>query len=81
MQQSEAGTTGDRMFLDGSIHHYGTDGSTKKKTNSSLPDESYKHGVFYTGQSTQLNKNEVSKKTELHRRGQRKKNPTVKWIE
>ena len=52
MQQSEAGTTGDRMFLDGSIHHYGTDGSTKKKTNSSLPDESYKHGVFYTGQST-----------------------------
>ena len=81
MQQSEAGTTGDRMFQDGSIHHYGTDGSTKKKTDSSLPDESYKHGVFYTGQSTQLNKNEVSKKTEQHGRGYRKKNPTVKGIE
>ena len=60
VQQSDAGTDGDRrMFQHENICQYSTDGSTKKKTHSSLPDDIYQHGVFDTGQSMQFNKVEV----------------------
>ena len=49
------------MFQDESIHQYGIDGKTKKRTHSSLPDERYQHGVFDIGQSAELNEVEVSK--------------------
>ena len=69
------------MFQHENIRQYGTDGSTKKKTHSSLPDERYQHGVIDTGQSMQFNKDEVSKEAEQLGRGQRKKKPTMKGIE
>ena len=69
------------MFQHENICQYGTDGSTKKKSHSSLPDERYQHGVFDTGQSMQFNKDEVSKEVEQLGRGQRKKKPTMKAIE
>ena len=43
--------------------------------------ERYQHGVFDTGQSKQFNKDEVSKEAEQLGRVQRKKKPTMKWIE
>ena len=65
VRQSDTGTDGDRrMFQYENTHQYGTDGSTKKKTHSSLPDERYQHGLFDTGQSMQFNKDEVSKEAE-----------------
>ena len=65
VRQSDTGTDGDRrMFQYENIHQYGTDGSTKKKTHSSLPDERYQNGLFDTGQSMQFNKDEVSKEAE-----------------
>ena len=80
--QSDAGTDGDgKKFQDKNICQYGTDGSMKKKTHLSLPDERYQHGVFDTGQSMQFNKDEVSKEAEQCGRGQRKKKPTMKRIE
>ena len=80
--QSDNWTDGDRrMFQHENIHQYGTDGSTKKKTHSSLPDERYQHGVFDTGQSMQFKNDEVSKEAEELGRGQRKKTPTIKGIE
>ena len=69
------------MFQHQNICQDGTDGSTKTKTHSSLPDERYQHGVFETGQSVQFNKDEVTKEAELLGRGQRKKKPTMKGIE
>ena len=64
-RQSDTGTDGDRrMFQHEIIHQCGTDGSTKKKTHLSLPDERYQYGVFNNGQSMQFNKNEVSKEAE-----------------
>ena len=50
------------MFQHENICQYGTDGSTKKKTHLSLPDERYQHVLFDTGQSMQFNKDEVIKK-------------------
>ena len=80
--QSDNWTDGDRrMFQHENIHQYGTDGSSKKKTHSSLPDERYQHGVFDTGQSMQFKNDEVSKEAEELGRGQRKKTPTIKGIE
>ena len=80
--QSDNGTDGDRrMFQHENMHQYGTDGSTKKKTHSSLPDERYQHGVFDTGQSMQFKKDEVSKEAEERGRGQRKKKSTIKGTE
>ena len=81
LRQSDTGTDGDwRMFQHENIHQCGTDGGTKKKTHSSLPDRRYQHGVFDTGQSMQFNKSEVSKEAEQLVRGQRKKRPTMKEI-
>ena len=82
VRQSDTEKDGDRrMFQHDSIHQYGTDGSTKKKTHSLLPDERYQYGVFDTGQSMQFNKDEVSKEAKELGRGQRKKKPTMKGIE
>ena len=54
VRQSDTGTDGDRrMFQHKNIHQYVTDGSTKKKTHSSLPDERYQYGLFNNGQSLQ----------------------------
>ena len=69
------------MFQQENIRQYGTEGSTKKKTHSNLPDERYQHGVFDTGQSMQFNKDEVSKEAEQIGRGQWKKKPTMKGTE
>ena len=62
------------MFQHDNIHQYGTNGSTKKKTHSSLPDERYQHGVFDIGKSIQFDKDEVSKEAEKLGRRQMKKN-------
>ena len=77
VRQSNTGTDGDRrMFQHENIHPYGADVSTNKKTHSSLLDERYQHGVFDTGQSMQLNKDEVSKEAEQLGIGQRNMKPT-----
>ena len=82
VRQSDTGTDGDRrMFQHDNIHQYGTDGITKKKTRSILPDERYQHDLFDTGQSMQFNKDEVNKEGEKLGRGQKKKKPTMKGIE
>ena len=82
VEQYDAGADGKRrMFQHQGIHQYGTDGSSKKKTYSSLPDERYQNGVCDTGQSIQFNKEEVSKEAELLGRVQSDKKPTVKGIE
>ena len=76
-RQCDTGTDGDRRIIQyENIHQYGTDGSAKKKTHSSLPDERYQHGVFDTELSMQFNKDEVSKEVEQPRKGHRKKKPT-----
>ena len=69
------------MFQHESIHQYGTNGRTKKKTHSNLPDERYQHGVFDTGQSMQFDKDEVSKEAEQLGRGQMKKKLAMKEIQ
>ena len=46
-----------------------------------MPDERYQHDVFDTGQSIQLNKDEVSIEAEQLERGHGKKKPTMKGIE
>ena len=81
VRQSDTGRDGDRMFQHEKMHQYGTDGGTKKKTHSCLPDERYQHGLFDTGQSMQFNKDEVSKEAEQLGRGQMKKKPTMMGIE
>ena len=68
------------MFHRENIRQHGTDGSTKKKTHSSLPDKRYQHDLFDIGQSMQFNKDEASKEAEQLERGQWKKEPTMKEI-
>ena len=66
MQQSDAGIDGDsRIFYHENIGQYGTDGSTRKKTHSNLPDERCQYGVLDTGKSIQFNKDEFSKEVDL----------------
>ena len=82
VRQSDTGIDGERrMFQHENIHQYGTDGSAKNKTHSSLPDERYQHGVFDTGKAMQFNKGEISKEAERLGRGQRKRKATMKGIE
>ena len=82
VRESDTGTDGDRrMFQHDNIHQCCTDGITKKKTHSSLPDERCQHGLFDTGQSMQFNKDEVSKEGEQLGRSQKEKKPTMKGIE